>query len=56
MVLCLSYDYKLYLINKIIIDVAFAASLVCKRERFEKITILHLYEMCLSNVESSVTT
>ena len=29
-------DYKLYLINKIIIDVAFAASLECKRERFEQ--------------------
>ena len=32
----LCYDCKLYLINKIIIYVAFAASLVCKRERFDK--------------------
>ena len=44
----MTYDYKLYLVNKIIIDVAFPASLVCKRERFEKITILHLYDMYLS--------
>ena len=48
----MTYDCKLYLINKIIIDFACAASLVFKRERFEKkITILHLYEMlCLSIV------